>query len=54
MMDIELQDVPPKSETNKSDEENLYNKLQELNKYLEFLSIQEDYIKEDQIKLRRE
>jgi 26S proteasome regulatory subunit T3 len=35
-------------------EEDLYNKLQELNKYLDFLNIQEDYIQEDQIKLKRE
>ena len=53
MMEVETQDIAVKSETNKSEEENLYNKLQDLNKYLEFLSIQEDYIKEDQIKLRR-
>lgn len=41
------------NEINKTEEENLYNKLQELNTYLEFLTIQEDYIKEDQIKLKR-
>ena len=53
MMEVEMQDMPAKCDANKSEEENLYNKLQELNKYLEFLSIQEDYIKEDQIKLKR-
>jgi tetrahydromethanopterin S-methyltransferase subunit G len=52
-MEVEMQDIVPKLEVAKNDEENLYNKLQELNKYLEFLSIQEDYIKEDQIKLKR-
>lgn len=54
MMDIEVHENTPKLEGAKGEEENLYNKLQELNKYLEFLSIQEDYIKEDQTKLRRE
>lgn len=49
MMEVEL----PEGAT-KHEEENLYNKLQELNKYLEFLTIQEEYIKEDQIKLKRE
>ena len=53
MMEVETQEVAAKTDVNKSEEENLYNKLQELNKYLEFLSIQEDYIKEDQIKRRR-
>lgn len=53
MMEIESQDAGIRNETVKVEEENLYNKLQELNKYLEFLSIQEDYIKEDQIKLKR-
>lgn len=48
-MEVEL----PEGAT-KHEEENLYNKLQELNKYLEFLTIQEEYIKEDQIKLKRE
>lgn len=53
MMEIEMTaDFSPKQE-NKLEEENLYNKLQELNKYLEFLNIQEEYIKEDQIKLKR-
>lgn len=53
MMEIEMtSDFSPKQET-KLEEENLYNKLQELNKYLEFLNIQEEYIKEDQIKLKR-
>jgi hypothetical protein len=44
--------LSPKQEA-RLEEENLYNKLQELNKYLEFLNIQEEYIKEDQIKLKR-
>lgn len=54
MMEVEQPEGVTKLEVNKNEEENLYNKLQELNKYLEFLSIQEEYIKEDQIKLKRE
>lgn len=53
-MEVEQPEGVTKLEVNKNEEENLYNKLQELNKYLEFLSIQEEYIKEDQIKLKRE
>lgn len=54
MMEIEaINEGVARQEAQRSEEENLYNKLQELNKYLEFLSIQEDYIKEDQIKLKR-
>lgn len=53
MMEVEMQELTPKQDGGKGEEENLYNKLQELNKYLEFLSIQEEYIKEDQIKLKR-
>ena len=41
-------------EAGRSEEEDLYNKLQQLNKYMDFLNIQEEYIKEDQIKLKRE
>ena len=52
-MEIEMHEGSPKLDATKNEEENLYSKLQELNKYLEFLSIQEDYIKEDQIKLKR-
>jgi hypothetical protein len=54
MMEIELtSDHLAKQETSKAEEDNLYSKLQELNKYLDFLSIQEEYIKDDQIKLKR-
>jgi len=53
-MDIETGfDGLTKQDNTRNEEENLYNKLQELNKYLEFLNIQEEYIKEDQIKLKR-
>ena len=51
-MEIELPNIEltKNIEGSKTEEENLYNKLQELNK---FLTIQEEYIKEDQIKLKR-
>lgn len=36
-----------------TDTEDKYKKLQELERHLEFLKIQEDFIKEDQKKLKR-
>jgi len=53
MMDIENPNEPARIESQKQEEEDLYNKLQQLNKYMDFLDIQEDYIKDDQIKLKR-
>jgi len=38
----------------KTEEEDLYERLQKLNQQLEYLNIQEEYIKDDQIKLKRE
>lgn len=53
MMEIEMVGESSPKVEGRAEEENLYSRLQELNKYLEFLNIQEEYIKEDQIKLKR-
>ena len=50
---MEPQTTQANVESGRSEEEDLYNKLQQLNKYMDFLNIQEEYIKEDQIKLKR-
>ena len=43
-----------RTENRRTEEDDLYERLQKLNQQLEFLNIQEEYIKEDQTKLKRE
>ena len=54
-METETITEPNRTEAlRKTEEDDLYERLQKLNQQLQFLNIQEEYIKDDQIKLKRE
>ena len=54
MMEAEVMVDTTRTDNRRTEEEDLYERLQKLNQQLEFLNIQEEYIKEDQTKLKRE